>query len=197
MKPTVLQKIYRRIEIFIEKLNGLDFSTVKSVSELGLDERLVVQGSPSCNKYLLDVLSDLEVEYGDSILDIGCAKGSAIRCMLRYPFKKIAGIEIAEEYVNIANKNFERLNRKNIEIICEDAVNFDNYGSFKFYYLYNPFPSQVMRKVIRKIASQAGNDKKYIIYNNPVAHEEVVKSGFVKIKDYPDMWGNGINLYSN
>mgnify|MGYP006886184579 FL=1 len=38
---------------------------------------------------------------------------------------------------------------------------------------------------------------KYIIYNNPVCAEVICKSGFKKIKTYPDMWGNGIHVFSD
>ena len=40
------------------------------------------------------------------------------------------------------------------------------------------------------------NEVKYIIYNNPVCAEVVLKSEFKKIKTYPDMWRNGIHLFS-
>jgi len=41
------------------------------------------------------------------------------------------------------------------------------------------------------------NKVKYITYNNPICAEVVLKSEFKKIKTYPDMWGNGIHLFSN
>jgi len=71
--PSLLQKLSRKLEIFWERVNGLDFSTVIPVAELGFDELLVIKGSPSCNKYLINVLSDLNIRQNDKILDIGCA----------------------------------------------------------------------------------------------------------------------------
>ena len=73
--PSVWQKLYRKFEILWEKINGLDFSTVVPVAELGLDEYLVIKGSPSCNKYLVQLFDELNITSNDRILDIGCAKG--------------------------------------------------------------------------------------------------------------------------
>jgi len=73
--PSVWQKLYRKFEILWEKINGLDFSTVVPVAELGLDESLVIKGSPSCNKYLVQLFDALNITSNDRILDIGCAKG--------------------------------------------------------------------------------------------------------------------------
>ena len=73
--PSVRQKLYRKLEILWEKINGLDFSTVIPVVDLGLDESLVLKGSPSCNKYLIQLFDALNITSNDRILDIGCAKG--------------------------------------------------------------------------------------------------------------------------
>jgi len=73
--PSVWKKLYRKFEILWEKINGLDFSTVVPVTELGLDEYLVFKGSPSCNKYLVQLFDELNITSNDRILDIGCAKG--------------------------------------------------------------------------------------------------------------------------
>ena len=75
--PSVWQKLHRKVEILWEKINGLDFSTVVPVAELGLDEYLVSKGSPSCNKYLVQLFNGLNITSNDRILDIGCAKGGS------------------------------------------------------------------------------------------------------------------------
>ena len=107
--PSQIQKITRKIEILLERMNGLDFSTVIPVAELGFDEALVTRGSPSCNKYLKQLLSDLNIQQNEKILDIGCAKGAVLRCITKFPFKNIDGIEISDVLANIAVRNLQRL----------------------------------------------------------------------------------------
>ena len=65
--PSQIQKIARKFEILLERVNGLDFSTVIPVAELGFDEALVTKGSPSGNKYLTNLLSDLNIQQTGNI----------------------------------------------------------------------------------------------------------------------------------
>jgi len=196
--PSAWHKLYRKFEILWEKINGLDFSTVVPDAELGLDESLVNKGSPSCNKYLVQLFDALNITSNDRILDIGCAKGGAMRCMTKFLFQKIDGIEISDILSNIATKNFAKLNERRVEIKNVDASTFLGYMDYDFFYLYNPFPQEVMKKVLFQIKDQTDSKKEVIIiYNNPVCHDQIIKHEFHKVKEFPDMWGNGITLYSN
>jgi len=196
--PSQVQKIARKFEILLERMNGLDFSTVIPVAELGFDEALVIKGSPSGNKYLTNLLSDLNIQKNDNILDIGCAKGQALRCMTKFPFKQIDGIEISDRLAKIAIRNFKKLKESRVNINTINATDFLNYSEYDFIYLYNPFPESIMQKLLTQIKSQVIDDNEILlIYNNPVCHNLFEVNGFYKINEYPDMWGNGINLYSN
>ena len=35
----------------------------------------------------------------------------------------------------------------------------------------------------------------FIIYNNPICHDLLINSKFLLVKQFPDAWNNGINLY--
>ena len=105
-RPSILNKLVRRFNILIDSFFGYDFLKVIPLKELNLDPEIVVQGSPSGNKYLKKLLTSLDIQYNDKILDIGCAKGSALKVMLSYPFKKIDGLELSPELVKIAKRNF-------------------------------------------------------------------------------------------
>ena len=197
-KPTIKQMLHHRIRIISEKMNGLDFTEVIPLSELGLDRSLVVQGSPSGNIYLSQLLQTLQIGKLDRILDIGCAKGSAMRIMHKFPFSRIDGLELSGRLSNIATSNFKKLKVQNTEVFNINASEFKLYDNYNYFYLYNPFPGVVMQKVINEINNQVnGSEAKYIIYNNPVCHNILLDNGFIKTKEYPDMWGNRIYLYSN
>lgn len=156
-----------------------------------------MQGSPSGNIYLSQLLQSLEIESKDRILDIGCAKGSAMRIMHKFPFSRIDGLELSERLSNIAVSNFRKL-KFDSQVFHKDASEFKFYNDYNYFYLYNPFPAVVMEKVINEIKNQIiGNQVKYIIYNNPVCHLILLQNGFKKINEFPDMWGNGIYLYTN
>jgi len=131
---SVWRKLYRRMEILWEKINRLDFSTVIPVADLGLDESLVGKGSPSCNKYLVQLFNMLNITSNDRILDIGCAKkGGAMRCMTKFSFSKIDGIEISDILSNIVTNNFVRLNEQRVGIKNIDASEFLGYRHYNFF----------------------------------------------------------------
>ena len=142
--PSVWQKLYRKLEIVWERVRGVDFSSVIPVVELGLNESLSTKGSPSCNKYLTQLLDSLNITPNDAILDIGCAKGAAIRCMTKFAFSRIDGVEISSVLSDIAVKNFERLKDPRVEIKNIDAGIFQSYQNYDFFYLYNPFPKEMI-----------------------------------------------------
>ena len=196
-KPSILQMIARRIEIFYDKLYGLDFLSVRKEEQLGLNKKLVSKASPSGNKYLKYLLNDIIISENDSIIDIGCAKGSALKYFARFKFNKVHGIELSKPLVKICNNNFKVLKIDKVKAFNSSALDFKKYENYNFFYLYNPFPEIVMKKLIQTLKEQINDKKITIIYNNPVCHDLLEEFGFFLIKTYPDMWGNGINLYSN
>lgn len=195
-RPNIFEKILRRFEIFLEKIHGLDFKTVIPSEDLGFDKNLVVQCSPSGGHFLKKILKDLKISNYDSILDIGCGKGSAIKTMMEFPFNQITGIEISSHLCSIAKKNFKILKSKNINITNINAENYMNYGNFNYFYMYNPFPNSIMTRVIKNILNQTPKNKTInLIYNNPVCISTIKENGFKEIKKYDDQWSNGIVLF--
>jgi len=195
-RPNIFEKISRRFEIFLEKIHGLDFKTVIPSEDLGFDKNLVVQCSPSGGDFLKKILKDIKISNYDSILDIGCGKGSAIKTMMEFSFNQITGIEISSHLCSVAKKNFKILKSKNINIININAENYMNYSNFNYFYMYNPFPNSIMIRVIKNILNQTPKNKTInILYNNPVCISTILENGFKEIKKYDDQWGNGIILF--
>lgn len=182
-----------------EKFQCVDFSTIVQPEEVGLDSKYVVHSSPSGNKYLVHLLKDLHITNQDSILDIGCGKGSAMLTMLKFPFVRVDGIELSREIAEIAIQNLTNLKKRHWHVLNENAITYKEYNAYSMLYLYHPFPEEIMRKVFANICSSIANrtQELLVIYNNPVCHELVVDEGFAKYREYPDEWGNGIFVYSN
>ena len=196
-KPTIKQMLVRRFEIFYDRIYGLDFLSVQKNEQLGLDKNLVSKASPSGNKYLTDILKDMKISNNDNILDIGSAKGSALKYFSKFPFKKIDGLELSESLSKICTNNFSILKINNVKVHNISATEFKKYNDYNFFYLYNPFPEIIMKKVIDCLKKKISSKPITIIYNNPVCHNVLINNGFLLLKKYPDMWGNGINVYSN
>jgi len=100
------------MNILLERLQRLDFTRAnQQPGELGLDEREVFIPSPSGGKAWRRIFADLPlgIQPGDKALDIGCAKGSAMRNLLRFPFAHVDGIELSPELAEVAERNFAKL----------------------------------------------------------------------------------------
>jgi hypothetical protein len=192
-----------RFQILGEKLQGLDFTSAKlTPSQLGLDERRVFFAGPSGDRYTAQVFDDLQIQPTDAVIDIGSAKGSALRQLARYPFSRVDGIEISPELAAIAQRNFERLGPgpqgRRVNTFCLDATAFADYGRYNMFYLYSPFPTDVLAQVLTAILAQnTSGRERIVVYNNPIGHDTMLAHGFHLLRRYPDHWGNGINVYSS
>jgi SAM-dependent methyltransferase len=194
----VINRVAHLAALAIDRCRRLDFLTKIESAQVGLDPSRAFRSSPSGDRYLRRVLNHLQIKNGDQILDVGCGKGSAMRCMLRFPFSQVDGIELSSTIAAIAEKNFARLGSQRTHVFAIDAIDFPNYGNYEFIYFYNPFPSFVMDAVMRSIGASVMNQKEItLIYNNPTCHNDVVRAGFQLLHTFPDRWGNGIAIYSS
>jgi len=186
-----MTRIKKIVKIILDKVKGLDFELTADVEKYGYDSNVVYRSSSSASKYLNSMFNDLCITKEDCILDVGCGKGGAMRIMLDYPFKNVDGIELVREISTIATKNFK--GNAKVSIVNIDATKFNSYGKYNYIYFYNPFPSDILKKVILKILSQCSDNVK-IIYNKPSPHELLVES-FDLVGVYDTQWSHSINIY--
>jgi SAM-dependent methyltransferase len=200
---SLLHSTVLKFQILAERLQGVDFTSANvRPSELGLDESKVYISAPSGDRFLVRVFKDLRIGPEDAVLDIGCAKGSALRQLAKFPFARADGIELAPAMAAIARRNFDRIGPgpggRRVKVFCMDARAFRQYGDYNFFYIYNPFPPEVLDEVLEPLVAQAAPDvEQIVVYNNPVGHEVMLRHGFHARCRYPDFWGHGIVVYSN
>ena len=195
------ERILRKSSLLIQEIvQGVDFSSMVLPEEVGLDPKYVVESAPSWNKYLVRVLKDLHINNQDTILDIGCGKGSAMLGMLKFPFARVDGIELSQAISETAIRNLTKLKKQRWQIFNGDAITYKDYNAYSMLYLYHPFPKEIMRQVVANIHSSiSGREQEMlVIYNNPVCHEDIVENGvFCKQREYPNGYGDRIFVYSN
>ena len=172
-----------RLRVHIQKI---DLKNVY-LDELHLPEERCHYYANSGGPHLDKVLRTLNISPQDSIVDFGSGKGGALITFSRYPFAKIAGVELSPELVAIAEKNFAKLNLQNITMFVADAADFTDLDEYNYFYFFSPFPGNVMRAVIEHISASLRNRprKTVIIYFNPECHDDVVNnSPFVKVTEF-------------
>jgi len=136
--------------------------------------------------YFLNKNYDLEKS---SLLDYGCGKGRVLIFAKQFKFKKIIGVEFAQEVYHIASQNISNLKLKNIEIFNQDATKFKIENGINIFYFYNPFIDVVMEKVIDNIEKYILNYKKkvIIVYVNPICIDMFIsRVGYKVVYQYKD-----------
>lgn len=172
---------WRRYCIYIfqyvlERMHGLDF-TMRDLTLIKESGGRLHGYSKTDESHAKMIFDSLDICPERRILDIGCGKGAFLKEAAKYPFGKIAGIEIDERLVRIAKKNFWKLKLSDrVKVYGTDALKFQHYGNFNIFYLFNPFEKNFMENVIDKIiTSQSGKGEFLVIMHNPVFAEVIEK----------------------
>jgi len=183
----------RRAEL---RRTGIDVGSV-SLRRLGLDPVRAHNHANSGGPDLELVLRELGVGPDDSILDLGSGKGGALLSISAFPFRRIAGLELSHEMLDIARANLERARVANVELIQGDASEFTDYDGFSYIYMYNPFPCAVLRCVVDGLEASVRRTPRTltVIYKNPRFHEEIVRNGIFALVRRFDHSGHPYFVY--
>jgi SAM-dependent methyltransferase len=158
---------YCRYAVWV-RWNGLDFSPVHDGASAGV--------------FLADILRTLDIRGGSRIIDLGCGKGSAMCTMARFPFEEVAGVELSDALVRIAQVNAAKLRLRNLTFYVSDAADFTDYDRFSHFYMFNPFPAEVMEAVMNNLVISLARKPRRItvIYCFPACDDIVMQSGLFK-----------------
>jgi len=136
------------------------------------------------------------------LVDLGCGKGRTLMVGAGYPFKAITGVELSPIAARIAKSNLSRNTRRfdakctNVEVHCENAIDFTVPPGNLFVTLYNPFLGTIFERCIEHLheAAQADPTRKlWLAYINPWFCQQILeKSGyFRRVREYcpiPRQW---------
>ena len=98
------------------------------------------------------LLRRLELSPTDVFVDIGSGKGRVVCCAARWPVRKVVGIELNEELVEVSQRNVRRLRGRQAEVhIVHTSAEAFNFDGASIIYLYNPFTERLTTKVLELI----------------------------------------------
>ncbi|HEU5342386.1 class I SAM-dependent methyltransferase [Edaphobacter sp.] len=100
-----------------------------------------------------------------TFLDIGCGKGRALFIASELPFRKVTGIELNPAMAAAAEINLRHWKRAHksdptaphlapIEIIEQDALEYDLPNTPTLVFLFHPFEAPVLKALLRRIETQ-------------------------------------------
>ena len=157
-----------------ERGDFIDTGPEVRLGELGLDEPDRYRYVPTGRFVVSRLLRRIGAGPGDVFIDVGSGKGRVVYQAARHPFKRVIGLEIAEELNRVARYNVEhnkeRLKCHDVELITADALDYEFPDDLTVAYFYHPFGGETFAQVIDNlIASLDRNPRElYLVYGYPL-----------------------------
>lgn len=160
-------RVYNKL-VFIKKLRGklfdlkhnIDTASEAELGDLKIESENIKYGAKyigSDPKVIRELFDGFNIKHEDFVfVDLGSGKGRVLFVASDYPYKKIVGIEFAEDLNEIAQRNIKKYRSKDqksedIESICIDATKFEIPNEPLVFYLFNPFSEKVLTEVLKNI----------------------------------------------
>lgn len=167
---------------------GLDYALAE-VEEMGLPPERAHRHGSSHVMHLRPILKRLRIGPTDAIIDLGCGKWRALAIMARFPFRRIAGVELSPVVAQIARANLRKLGLDRIEVFDGDAGRFEALDDFSHAFMFDPFPCNVVAEVTGNLQRSLSRRPRRltVVYANPVCHDVLTGSGvFTTVVDRRD-----------
>ncbi|PCH94882.1 MAG: hypothetical protein COB85_05140 [Bacteroidetes bacterium] len=131
-------------------------------------------------------MNRLAIDFSQSVfVDFGSGKGRVLIMASEYNFKRIIGLEYAEDLflesqINIGST---KVNASNIHIEHEDAAAYSIPEDANVLFFFNPFDEKVMESVLKNVdASMERTPRKiYIVYTSPTFETCFDERGYEKV----------------
>ena len=136
------------------------------------------------HKYLAEwAFTFIDIQNGDSILDIGCGGGGNIARLLRlYPASTVNGVDYSPTSISLAKKcNKKGINEKrceirlgNVEQLCYDAESYDAVTAFETVYYWENIKQAF--KEVHRVLKHSG---RFIIVNGANADGKWIWDAYI------------------
>lgn len=122
-----------------------------------------------------------------SFIDVGAGSGRVVLMAARYPYRRVAGIEFAQELVQTARRNIafqteENIAAEKVDILHCDATDFPIPRGACVFFLFNPFGDRVLTKFLMNLQKSHESDPRRMVfmYVNPAHSDVLAKFGFLQ-----------------
>ncbi len=171
-------------QMVFERRYGVQTDGRTYLEELGVAASDRVYYVPSNWLTLHRALPRRDVDSDDVFIDLGSGKGRMVlAAAARYPFKRVIGVELAEQLHEVARANVAsgrlRLHCKDIVLVCSDVLDYEIPDDVTVVFLNNPFRGETFASVIKNLIASADRNPRRItvIYSNPIEEPALLGTG--------------------
>jgi SAM-dependent methyltransferase len=163
-----LCNIQRYLEGSFDRKYGTSTSGIIQLNDLTINKTDINESNyyaPASEKIFKQIMQHLSVDFSKfDFLDFGSGKGKVLLLASEYGFKKITGVEFAQELHQVAIENINKYNRLkqkpgNIQSVCMDAVEFPIPNEPVVIIFFSPFRGKVLQQVLENMSTS--------FYRNP------------------------------
>ena len=180
-----------RRERHFDAIFGTDTSGRIAAFELGVTApsvRFATEYRPTPIRAFVHILERLHLDHREWVfIDLGAGKGRALLLAAQFPFKRIIGVEFAEDLARTARRNVATCSQSglkcpNISVVCQDAAEYRFPSEKLVIYLNNPFRGAVMKSVVERIGQSLLECPRelYVVYWNPFCAESLDGAFFLE-----------------
>lgn len=115
-----------------------------------------------------------------TFIDIGSGKGRALLLASEFGFRRIIGVELLPELVEVARENVGQFERRGAhsttELICGDATKFAFPAEAAVVFLFNPLPEAALGTLLQNLERSLRQNPRlvYVVYANPIFEHTIV-----------------------
>ena len=168
---------------FLEPEGLIETSTEVELDEVGLEspERVGYGATPRFVVPL--VLRRLRVGPDDVFLDLGSGKGRVVRQAAMFPFKRVVGVDLVEDFNRIARHNIEvsrdRLRCDDVQLVTADVVTYEIPDDVTIAYFFHPFTGEIFARVVENLVASLDRNPRdlRIVYVVPTMADLILASG--------------------
>lgn len=169
-----------RREAMFDEIRGTDTEGCVDPRELGTDHPhlpYAVAYVPSRPHRFSSLLKRIPRKCRDFLfIDVGCGKGRCLLLAHEAGFRKILGVELSPRLADVARANVAHL--PGVEVVCQDALEFELPSCDSVVYLFNPFREPLMTRFVSRLERSLQEHPRqiYVIYLAPLCESSLLIS---------------------
>ena len=181
-------KVKRRLATWVvrhvfERGDFIETASEARLEDYGLEDPERIRYVATGRFVVPRVLRRIRVGKDDVFIDFGSGKGRVVYQAARFPFKRVIGVELAEELNRIARYNIDQ-NRDRVacgavELVTADAVTYQVPDDVTVAYFYHPFEGRIFARVIANLVASLDRNPRQlrVIYVYPRSADQLLKTG--------------------
>jgi SAM-dependent methyltransferase len=180
--------------LLLDRRMGIETSIPAPLSSLGVAGRDRVDYEPSGILLTRRMLDAHPIQPDDVFLDLGCGKGRVVLQAARRPFRRVVGVDVSPQLIDVAQRNLEscrsRLRCQDVEFVAADAASYEIPDDVTAVYMCNPFGGEIFQAAVDALLASVERRPRRLrlSYCMPLEHDRLMATGRFRLAGELTTW---------